>query len=50
MMHYYTHVIKTDNYIDINATFGSKAYFPEQIEHSIPGEIKASEIVDAYKK
>ncbi|MBP3351687.1 MAG: hypothetical protein J6L65_04700, partial [Lachnospiraceae bacterium] len=46
----YVYVIQTDNYVDINATYGAGAYFPEQIEFSIPGGIKPSEIVGAYKK
>jgi len=46
----YVYVIQTDNYVDINATYGAGAYFPEQMEFSIPGGIKQSEIVGAYKK
>ena len=46
----YVYVIQTDNYVDINATYGAGGYFPEQIEFSIPGGIKPSEIVGAYKK
>ena len=46
----YVYVIQTDNYVDINSTYGAGAYFPEQMEFSIPGGIKPSEIVGAYKK
>ena len=46
----YVYVIQTDNYVDINSTYGAEAYFPEQMEFSIPGGIKPSEIVGAYKK
>lgn len=46
----YVYVIQTDNYVDINAIYGAGAYFPEQMEFSIPGGIKPSEIVGAYKK
>ena len=46
----YVYVIQTDNYVDINGTYGLGAYFPEQMEFSIPGGIKPSEIVGAYKK
>ena len=46
----YVYVIQTDNYIDINSTYGAGTYFPEQMEFSIPGGIKPSEIVGAYKK
>ncbi len=45
----YVYVIQTDNYIDINSTYGPKAYFPEQMEFSIPGGVKPSEIIGAYK-
>lgn len=33
-----------------NSTYGAGAYFPEQMEFSILGGIKSSEIVGAYKK
>lgn len=46
----YVYVIQTNNYVDINSTYGAGAYFPEQMEFSIPGGIKPSEIVGAYKK
>ena len=46
----YVYVLQTDNYVDINSTYGAGAYFPEQMEFSIPGGIKPSEIVGAYKK
>lgn len=46
----YVYVIQTDNYVDINATYGAGVYFPERIEFSILGGIKPSEIVGAYKK
>ena len=46
----YVYVIQTDNYVDINSTYGADAYFPEQMEFSIPGGIKPSEIVGVYKK
>lgn len=46
----YVYEIRTKNYIDINATYGAKTYFPEQMEFSIPGGIKPNEIVGAYKK
>ena len=46
----YVYVIQTDNYVDINSTYGAEAYFPEQMEFSIPGGVKPSEIVGAYKK
>ena len=39
-----------NGYVDINSTYGAGAYFPEQMEFSIPGGIKPSEIVGAYKK
>lgn len=38
------------DFVDINSTYGAGAYFPEQMEFSIPGGIKPSEIVGAYKK
>ena len=44
----YLYVIKTDNYVDINATYGSQAYYPEQCEFSIPGGVPSSDIVGAY--
>ena len=46
----HVYVIKTDNYVDINSTYATDAYFPEQKEFSIPGGVKPSEIVGAYKK
>ena len=46
----YVYVIKTNNYVDINSTYGANAYFPEQMEFSIPGGIKPSEILGAYRK
>ncbi len=46
----YVYVIKTDNYVDINSTFGLNANFPEQMEFAISGGIKPSEILGAYKK
>ena len=46
----YVYVIEMNNYVDINATYGAKAYFPEQFEFSIPGGIKPSEIKGAYAK
>ncbi len=46
----YVYVIETDNYVDINRTYGDKAYFPEQSEFSMPGGIKRSEIKGAYSK
>ena len=46
----YVYVIRTNNYVDINSTYGAGAYFPEQMEFSIPGGIKPYEIVGAYKK
>lgn len=46
----YVYVILADNYVDINSTYGANAYFPEEMEFSIPGGIKPSEIVGAYKK
>ncbi|MBQ3782108.1 MAG: hypothetical protein II838_01535 [Lachnospiraceae bacterium] len=46
----YVYELQTDNYVDINSTYGAGAYFPEQMEFSIPGGIKSSEIVGAYKK
>jgi len=46
----YVYVIETDNYVDINRTYGDKAYFPEQSEFSISGGIKRSEIKGAYSK
>lgn len=44
------YVIKIDNYIDINGTYGKDVFFPEQMEFSVPGGIKPSEIAGAYKK
>ena len=44
----YLYVIETDNYVDINATYGRQAYFPEQCEFSIPGGVPSSDIVGAY--
>ena len=46
----YVYVIRTNNYVDINSIYGAGAYFPEQMEFSIPGGIKPYEIVGAYKK
>ena len=46
----YIYVIETDNYIDVNSTFGADAKYPEQKEFSIPNGIKPSEVVGAYKK
>ena len=46
----YVYVIQTNNYVDINSTYGSRAYYPEQMEFSIPDGIKPFEIVGAYKK
>ena len=46
----YVYVIKTNNYVDINNTYGEKTFFPEQMEFSVPSGIKPSEIVGAYKK
>jgi hypothetical protein len=46
----YVYVIKTNNYVDINSTYGANAYFPEQMEFFIPGGIKPSEILGAYRK
>ena len=46
----YVYVIETNNYVDINATYGAKALFPEQFEFSIPVGIKLSEIKGAYSK
>ena len=46
----YVYVIETDNYIDINSTYGDLAYYPEQMEFTIPGGINASEVVGAYQK
>lgn len=46
----YVYVIETNNYIDINSTYGTYAIFPEQMEFSVPGGINPSEIIGAYKK
>lgn len=46
----YVYKIKTNNYIDINSTYGNKVPFPEQKEFAIPGGIFASEVQGAYKK
>lgn len=46
----YVYEIKTSNYVDINGTYGNKVPFPEQNEFAIPGGIKPSEVVGAYKK
>lgn len=46
----YVYVIETNKYVDINSTYGTDAYFPEQMEFSVPGGITPSEIVGAYKK
>lgn len=45
----YVYVIETDNYVDINATYGDMANYPEQLEFSIPGGIKPNEVVGTYK-
>lgn len=45
----YVYEIRTGNYININDTYGTEAYYPEQMEFSVPGGIKPSEIVGAYK-
>lgn len=34
---------------NINSIYGNKAHYPEQMEFSIPGGIKPSEIMGAYK-
>ncbi|OOO00697.1 MAG: hypothetical protein ATN35_06010 [Epulopiscium sp. Nele67-Bin004] len=41
----YIYILKTNNYIDINMTYGSNALFPEQFEFAIPGGIKQHEII-----
>lgn len=46
----YVYEVRTNNYIDINSTYGNRVPFPEQQEFSIPGGIKPDEIVGAYKK
>jgi hypothetical protein len=46
----YVYVIETNNYVDINVTYGGKAYFPQQFEFSIPGGINPSQIKGAYAK
>ncbi|MBQ7067236.1 MAG: hypothetical protein IJN92_10495, partial [Lachnospiraceae bacterium] len=46
----YVYVIDTDNYIDINKTYGDLVDYVEQMEFSIPGGINPNEIVGAYKK
>ncbi len=46
----YVYVIQTDNYVDINSTYGLGTYFPEQMEFSIPGGIRPTEIIGVYKK
>ena len=45
----YVYVIETDNYININETYGNMARYPEQVEFTIPGGINASEVVGAYE-
>ena len=45
----YLYEIETDNYIDINSTYGEIAHFSEQMEFLIPGGIRPAEIVGAYK-
>ena len=45
----YVYEVRTGNYVDINSTYGNKAHYPEQMEFSIPGGIKPSEIMGAYK-
>lgn len=44
------YVIETNNYVDINKTYGMDALFLEQMEFSVPGGIKPSEIIGVYKK
>ena len=44
----YVYEIETSNYIDVNQALGAKAPFPEQMEFSIPGGIKPSQVKGAY--
>lgn len=46
----YVYVIETNNYVDINATYGAKAYYPEQFEFSIPNGVSPSMIKGTYTK
>ena len=43
----YVYVIDTNNYIDINKTYGNMANYPEQMEFSIPG-YGLRQIYDTY--
>jgi len=44
----YVYVIETDNYVNINQTYGSSAYFTEQYEYSVPGGVSPEEVYGAY--
>ena len=45
----YVFEMRTNNCIDINGTYGEKILYPEQMEFVVPGGIKPSEIVGAYR-
>lgn len=45
----YVYKIQTDRGIDVNKVLGEKSPYPEQSEISIPGSIRSSEIVGAWK-
>lgn len=46
----YVYVIRTKNYIDINAVYGDDVFFPKEMECAVPGGIKSSEVTGAYQK
>jgi len=44
----YIYELESSNYIDMNAAYGEAAYYPEQLEFSIPGGVSGSQIKGAW--